>query len=148
MTRAVAAGVVAVIVMALIVVLALRPSSTPAAQQARLDRIAPGALFPRCPAGARALSAEAVARAADQARIEAPRLYPGDGPAVVTRSDLAPYAGPRGSEVKAQCGARTFHRTVVVQLLFPKELPSASLSQGVVFVSRFPTGYKVWEVAH
>ena len=148
MRRAIAAGVVAVIVVALIVVLALRPASTPAAQRARLHRIAPGALFARCPTGARALPAQAVARAAHQAWLAAPRLYRGDGPAVITQSNLAPYAGARGSEVKAQCGARVFYRTVVVGLLFPKELPSASLSQGVVFVSRLPAGYKVWEVAH
>ena len=36
------------------------------------------------------------------------------------------------------CGSRVRNRTVVVDLLFPKMLPSASLSQGVVFVSLFP----------
>jgi hypothetical protein len=39
-------------------------------------------------------------------------------------------------------------RTVVVDLLFPKMLPSASLSEGAVFVSLFRTGYQVWDVAH
>ena len=39
-------------------------------------------------------------------------------------------------------------RTVVVGLLFPKELPSASLSHQAVFVSRFTRGYKGWEIAH
>ena len=101
-----------------------------------------------CPAGAKWLPAGAVARAADRALVEAPLLYPGLGAAVITQSALSPYAGVRGSEVKHQCGRRAFHRTVVVELLFPKELPSASLSQGVVFVSRFATGYRVWEVAH
>jgi hypothetical protein len=37
-------------------------------------------------------------------------------------------------------------RTVVVHLLYPKLLPSQSLSQGVVYVSRFKSGYRVWEV--
>jgi hypothetical protein len=69
------------------------------------------------------------------------------GPAVVVRSALAPHAG-RGDEASAQCGTRVFRRTVVVDLLFPKMLPSASLSQGTVFVSRSGTGYQVWEVAH
>jgi hypothetical protein len=50
--------------------------------------------------------------------------------------------------VRHQCGAKVARRTVVVQLLFPKMLPSASLSEGVVFVARFPRGYRVWEVAH
>jgi hypothetical protein len=36
----------------------------------------------------------------------------------------------------------------VVELLFPKMLPSASLSQGVVFVSLSNTGYQVWYVYH
>ena len=103
---------------------------------------------PRCPVGARVLPSDAVARAADQARMEARHLYRGMGAAVVTQSDRAPYAGARGSEARHQCGPRIFHRTVVVGLLFPKELPSASLSQGVVFVSLLPTGYRVWEVAH
>jgi hypothetical protein len=46
------------------------------------------------------------------------------------------------------CGATVARRTVVVQLLFPWLLPSASLSQGVVFVGRFHGGYRVWFVAH
>lgn len=100
------------------------------------------------PANTLRLPAKAVAQAVEEAWSEAPHLYPGRGPAVVTQSDLAPYGGARGLEVKAQCGVRAFHRTAVVRLLFPKELPSASLSQGVVFVSRLASGYKVWEVAH
>jgi hypothetical protein len=35
-------------------------------------------------------------------------------------------------------------RTVVVDLLFPRMLPSASLSQGVALVLPFNTGYRVW----
>ncbi len=101
-----------------------------------------------CPFHAQALPAEAVARAADQARIQAPHLYRGLGAAIVTQSNLASYAAARGPEVRHQCGSRAFRRTVVVGLLFPRELPSASLSQGTVFVSLFPTGYRVWEVAH
>jgi hypothetical protein len=117
----------------------------PSSGQAQLARAVPAV---HCPAGAKGLPAGAVARAADRALVEAPLLYPGLGAAVITQSALSPYAGVRGSEVKHQCGRRAFHRTVVVELLFPKELPSASLSQGVVFVSRFATGYRVWEVAH
>ncbi len=67
---------------------------------------------------------------------------------MVVRSALAPYAGPRGDEVTVQCGTRVSRRTVVVDLLFPKMLPSASLSQGTVFVSLSGTGYRVWQVAH
>ena len=117
----------------------------PSSGQAQLSQVVSGV---RCPAGAKGLPAAAVARAADRALVETPQLYPGLGAAVVTQSALAPYADARGSEVRRQCGQRAFHRTVVVELLFPKELPSASLSQGVVFVSRFATGYRVWEMAH
>jgi hypothetical protein len=44
------------------------------------------------------------------------------------------------------CGASIGQRTYVVQLNFTAELPSASLSHGVVFVSRFVTGWQVWLV--
>ena len=37
-------------------------------------------------------------------------------------------------------------RTVVVDLLFPRMLPSASLSQGMALVSLFNTGYRAWAV--
>jgi len=120
----------------------------PATQGGQPQRAAAAAVLGRCPSHPLPLPPEAVARAADQARIQAPVLYRGSGLAVVVRSALAPYAGPRGSEVSAQCGARVVRRTVVVDLFFPKMLPSASLSQGTVFVSLSGTGYQVWEVAH
>ncbi len=63
-------------------------------------------------------------------------------------SKLATKAGPRGGEVAHQCGNAIQANTVVVELRFPKELPSSSLSEGVVFVSRFKSGYQVWELAH
>jgi hypothetical protein len=142
MRRAVAAAVAAAVVGGgLVGGLAVAGTST-RASSSRL--VSAG----RCPARARVLPPDAVVRAADKARIEARRLYLGDGTAVVTNADRAAYAGAPGSEVKHQCGPRMFHRTVVVGLLFPKELPSASLSQGVVFVSLFGTGYRVWEIAH
>ena len=102
----------------------------------------------QCPKTPLRLPSEAVARAADQARIEAPFIYKGLGRSVVLRSQRAPSAGVRGAEVKNECGKTVFRRTVVVDLFFPKMLPSASLSQGTVFVSLVPTGYRVWERAH
>jgi hypothetical protein len=51
-------------------------------------------------------------------------------------------------EVRQQCGPATARRTVVVDLFYPWLLPSASLTQGTLFVSYFGTGYQVWEVAH
>ena len=68
--------------------------------------------------------------------------------AQVVWSKLARKAGARGAEVASQCGKAILSKTVVVELRFPKELPSASPSEGVVFVSCFENGYSVWEVAH
>jgi hypothetical protein len=69
---------------------------------------------------------------------------------LVARAALAEFDGVRGREAQRDCGRRVARRTVVVHL----ESASArfrdrnpSLSQGVVFVSRF-TGdrYRVWRV--
>lgn len=102
-----------------------------------------------CPGQALALPPEAVARAADAALREAPRLYGKDTAkdARVTSSQRADTGLGRGDEVKSQCGVKVQQRTVVVDLQFPRLLPSASLSQGTVFVSRFGDGYQVWKVA-
>jgi hypothetical protein len=103
-----------------------------------------------CPKNALRLPGAGVARAAEQALSEAASDYPGVDTqrARVQAADRSAFAGPRGGEVRSQCGAAVARRTVVVQLLFPKMLPSASLSEGVVFVARFAHGYRVWEVAH
>ena len=104
----------------------------------------------QCPKHALRLPGIGVARAAEQALDEAAHDYQGldTRHARVQAADRSKFAGARGQEVRTQCGAKVARRTVVVQLLFPRMLPSASLSQGVVFVSRFPRGYRVWEVAH
>jgi len=101
-----------------------------------------------CPENAQVLPAEAVARAADQARIEAPSLFKGFGPAVVELAWRAKFRLNVWAATPFRCSSQVRNRTVVVDLLFPKMLPSASLSKGVVLVSLFPTGYQVWEVAH
>jgi hypothetical protein len=104
-----------------------------------------------CPAGARGilpLRADSVAKAARRALVFA-KAPPGVKPGTeVMASDRSAFAGARGGEVKFLCGAQVARRTVVVQLLFPWLLPSQSLSQGVVFVGRFHSGYLVWYVAH
>jgi hypothetical protein len=105
----------------LVSALASAPSAT---QAARPPRPAAAVVPGRCPKHLLPLPPEAVARAADQAHIQAFFLYRGSGPAVVVRCALAPYAGPGGGEVDAQCGMRVFGRTVAVDLLFPKMLPS------------------------
>ncbi len=54
----------------------------------------------------------------------------------------------RGPQVKTQCGAKVWQRTVVVYITDRALLPSQSLSQRVVFVGRTRAGYRVWQRAH
>ena len=104
----------------------------------------------RCPGGALVLPANASARAARAALDTAASDYPNlnTAGAKVVSARRASAAGPRGAEVGRRCGAKTRARTVVVELRFPRLAPSASLSQGVVDVSRFANGYRVWAVVH
>jgi len=46
------------------------------------------------------------------------------------------------------CGPVVGGRTWIVELHFPKLEPSASLSQGQAFVSRFRSGWRVWYRYH
>ena len=66
----------------------------------------------------------------------------------VTGAAIALGDRERGAQVRVQCGTETARRTVVVYLLRRAYFPSESLMQGVYFVSRFRSGYRVWEVAH
>lgn len=103
-----------------------------------------------CPVHALALPHDATARAAHAAVAQAARSFPGldTRGARVVSSRVAIAAGPRGAEVALQCGAQARHRTVVVELRFPRMAPSASMSEGVVDVSRFAAGYRVWAIVH
>ena len=131
-------------------VLAFQPAPTQAAgRHAAKPGTAAGVECCRCPkTRPLPLPPDAVDRAADQARIQAPFLYRGFGPAVVELAWLAKFKLNVWASTPLQCSNLVRSRTVVVDLLFPKMLPSASLSQGVVLVSLFPTGYRVWEVGH
>ena len=104
----------------------------------------------RCPAGALALPGDGAARAAKAALAAAASDYPtlNTTGAKVVSAKRASAAGPRGVAVRRECGARGEARTVVVELRFPRMAPSASLSEGVVDVSRFTKGYRVWAVVH
>lgn len=75
-------------------------------------------------------------------------MYPGFGPATVELAWRAKFRLNTWASTPFDCSNKARRRTVVVDLLFPKVLPSASLSKGVVLVSRFPSGYRVWDVAH
>lgn len=103
----------------------------------------------RCPQRTKqalSLPGNAVAKAAEAALAEAPAKFKAintNGATIVT-SELGEIDG---AYVAHQCGKAAQKKTVVVQLRFPKMLPSANLSRGAVFVSRFDNGYHVWEVS-
>jgi hypothetical protein len=115
---------------------------------------APGAAPPtqtRCPHRAQPLPPAAVAPASRAALRSQRERYAelGTRP-LVTRAALAQFDDARGPQARRECGRRVERRTVVVYLdsasaAFRRRNPS--LSQGVVFVSRFPGGtYRVWRV--
>jgi len=54
----------------------------------------------------------------------------------------------RGTSARVSCGARVWRRTVVVYITGRAMLPAQSASQGVYFVGRFKSGYRVWQVVH
>jgi hypothetical protein len=91
-----------------------------------------------------------VAKAAKAALVAAPIVYPevhARG-AKVMGATSAFADTSRGPIAENECGSEARRRTVVVYLTFPEMLPSASLSQGVVFASRFRHGFRVWSRVH
>jgi hypothetical protein len=148
MRRILVIGAVAAVVLAAVLasVVAFRSAST---QAAGLHATRPATTAAvgccRCPkATPLPPPADAVERAADQARA----FYIGRGPVVVELAWRAIFKLQVWASAPFQCSSLVRQRTVVVDLLFPKMLPSASLSEGVVLVSLFKTGYQVWEVGH
>jgi hypothetical protein len=61
---------------------------------------------------------------------------------------LARNDAVRGPQARRACGRTVWERTVVVYILDRALLPSQSASQRVLFVSRFESGYRVWQRAH
>lgn len=97
------------------------------------------------------LDADAIARATVAALAEAHAVYRGTNLKGMraTESILAPLDNRgRGGYARVKCGRRAQLRTVVVYLEFPAMRPSASLSQGVVLVSKFGGTYRVWAQLH
>jgi hypothetical protein len=66
----------------------------------------------------------------------------------VTGAMIASSDTSRGDQVKRDCGAQAWQRTVIVYITDRAFLPSASLSERVLFVGRTGAGYRVWQVAH
>ena len=97
-----------------------------------------------CPRGLLPLEANSVGPAAAAAfRHESPRSKP-----QVMSATFATWDTGRGREAKFECGTRVWRGTVVVYVTLRAFLPSASLSERVDFVGRFPDGYKVWQIVH
>jgi hypothetical protein len=122
---------------------ALAGSGTNATQTGRDDRSGCPKHVLRLPANPLGPASRA-ALDSERARYDALGTRP-----LVTRAALAEFDQPRGQVVRRDCGRRMERRTVVVYLesasaRFRHRRPS--LSQGVVFVSRFSGGYRVWRV--
>ena len=91
------------------------------------------------PLTANAIGPASVAALRETRRADRPR---------VVLADLATADRGRGPEAKFACGTRVWRRTVVVYVTLRAFLASASLSERVVFVGRFKSGYRVWQVVH
>ena len=97
------------------------------------------------------LDADAIAQATVAALAEAHTVYRGTKLKGMraTKAVLARLDDPgRGGYARVKCGRRAQARSVVVYLEFPAMRPSASLSQGVVLVSKFAGEYRVWAQLH
>jgi len=147
-------ALVAVLVAALagIVVPLLAGGSDYAAQANPTSQPLPEPSQGRCPKRhMQRLPRDAVARATLAALDQAPAVYRGTRLKGMraTEAILARLDDPgRGGYARVKCGRRVQNRTVVVYLEFPAMRPSASLSQGVVLVSRFAGEYRVWAQLH
>ena len=99
----------------------------------------------KCPKGVLAIMGTNPIGAATEAALR--RVPAKDEPQV--RGALLALSDPlRGAQVRKQCGFPVAGRTIVVYILRRAYLPAQSASQGVYFVSRFPAGYRVWQIAH
>lgn len=122
----------------------------------RLDRPAPlaSAAAGSCPgATPEVLPTDALAGATRAALAEAPRLYEGmNSKGRYAEAAYRGMAAPVNRFYKSACPGRPEHgrrlqrRSVQVNMIFPKLLPSASMSQHWVFVARFDGEYRVWGV--
>jgi hypothetical protein len=117
----------------------------------RTSQPLPQASQGRCPTlHAQQLPRRALAGATQAALDQARYLYRGTNLEGMraTRAALARNDPDRGGYARLKCGRRMQERTVVVYLEFPAMRPSASLSQGVVLVSRFAGQYRIWAQLH
>ena len=103
---------------------------------------------PECPREARPLPPDAVAAARRIALREAPRLRGRDARGARVVAAAPATRAERGGAVGHDCGRRVRRRTVVVDLVLPRLLPSASLSQTTFAIAWTGDGARVWSVLH
>jgi hypothetical protein len=97
-----------------------------------------------CPRGILPLQANSIGPATAVAVAgEDPKSRP-----LVVSAAVASVDRERGLIAKRQCGAVVWQRTVVVYIRLRAFAQSASLSSRVVFVGRFRSGYRVWQLVH
>lgn len=123
---------------------------------ARVDQRVPlaSAAAGGCPrATPEVLPTNALAGATEAALAEAPRLYENmNSKGRYAEAAYRGMAAPVNRFYRSVCPGREDHgrrlqrRSVQVNMIFPKLLPSASLSQHWVFVARFDGEYRVWGV--
>lgn len=92
---------------------------------------------------------DAVADVEATARAAIASIYSGiDSAGYVITSVKPASAGGFGQIAYGNCGSAVGGATWVVQIYFPAEAPSASMSQGQLFASRFSYGWQVWYRYH
>jgi len=103
-----------------------------------------------CPRHSIPLPANGLAGATEAALRDAPRLFLGTKLAGIraVQATRADADRARGGYAKTKCGRAIQSRTIDVYLEFPAQKPSASLSQGVVVVTRTSGGYVTWARLH
>jgi hypothetical protein len=97
-----------------------------------------------CPRSLLPLTANPIAPAS---RAALAREDPKGRPQVVGAVIAFREPSARGAYVRA-CGSTVAQRTVIVYVVRRAYLPAQSASQGVHFVGRTRSGYRVWQVAH
>jgi len=63
-------------------------------------------------------------------------------------ASLAVVDPRKGPGVKRECGARVWNRTVVVYVGLTALSAKQKRSHPILFVGRFPGGYRVWQVVY
>jgi len=99
---------------------------------------------PACPRGIMPLQANSIGPAA---AVALKGVEPKSQPLVVAAINALGDAS-RGPIARRQCGTTAWQRTIVVYIRLRAFGNSASLSSRVVFVGRFKSGYRVWQVVH